>query len=274
MKIHGICLLKNEADIVEYSLLENSRWCDAIYVYDNGSTDGTMERVEALAKKHPHIVPFGTCTKPFTDNLRADVYNAFKPRAAAGDWWCRLDADEIYVDDVRAFLTRLPSHLHFVWSIYMQYYVTEKDEARLAEFEGQPPFDVNAENLPRYYLADYAEPKFFRYRPGLHWEQGSWPNHVGLTAPEMLRHKHIQYRSPEQIERRLRTRRDATSHGYLGFPNSNEVSWREKIESSSRLHFDAGDGKYEVEKALLPRHLEPGWQRLVKWIMHGTGIWP
>ena len=274
MKIHGICLLKNEADIVEYALLENSRWCDAIYVYDNGSTDGTMERVQALAKQHPHIIPFGTTTKPFHDSLRADVFNHFKAKAAPGDWWCRLDADEIYVDDVRAFLSRVPRHLHFVWSIYLQYYVTEKDLARLKPFEGQPPFDVNADNLPRHYLADYAEPKFFRHRPGLRWDHGSWPNHVGLVAPEMLRHKHLQYRSPAQIERRLQTRREAAATGWQGFPNSSEMSWREKIEPSERLHFDAGDGRFIVEEALLPRHLEPAWQRLVKRFMHAAHIWP
>jgi glycosyltransferase involved in cell wall biosynthesis len=274
MKTHGICLLKNEADIVAYSLGENLRWCDFIYVYDNGSTDGTMDRVQALARSEPRIIPFGTRNEPFLDSFRADVFNHFQDRAAAGDWWCRLDADEIYVGDVRDFLSKVPRHLHLVWSIYLQFYPTEKDLPKLEAYEGQPPFDVTAENLPRYYLADYAEPKFFRHRPGLHWGGGSWPNHIGLAAPEMLKHKHIQYRSPAQIETRLRTRREAAAHGHVGFPHSSETSWREKIQPSSGLHFDAGDGQYIVETSRLPRHLEPGWQRLVKRVMHGTGIWP
>jgi glycosyltransferase involved in cell wall biosynthesis len=274
MKIHGICLLKNEADIVEYSLLQNSRWCDVIYVYDNASTDGTMERVKALAQQHRHIIPFGTSSRPFADNLRADVFNYFKSQAAPDDWWCRLDADEIHVDDVRAFLARVPRHLHLVWSIYLQYYLTEKDLPRLEPFEGQPPFDVNAENLPRHYLADYAEPKYFRHRPGLRWNVGSWPDHVGLAAPGMLRHQHFQYRSPAQIERRLATRREAGAQGWPGFPHSSEIGWREKIRSSAELHFDAGDGRYIVKEARLPCPLEPGWQRLVKRLLHGSGFWP
>ena len=274
MKIHGICLLKNEADIVDYSLRENLRWCDFIYVYDNGSTDDSVDRVQAMARQDSRIIPSGACTKPFADNLRADVYNRFKERAAPGDWWCRLDADEIYVDDVRGFLARVPPSQHFVWSIYLQYYPTEKDLARLEACEGQPPYNVTAENLPRYYFADYAEPKFFRHRPGLRWDTGSWPIHVGLTVPEMLRHKHIQYRSPAQIEFRLQTRREATAQGSLGFPNSTEKSWREKVLPSAGLHFDAGDNRYIVETARLPRHLEPAWQRLIKCVMHGAGIWP
>jgi hypothetical protein len=274
MKIHGICLLKNEADIVRYSLLENARWCDRIYVYDNGSVDGTMDRVRELAQTCPAIVPFGSTDQPFVDRLRADVFNRHRHDAAPGDWWCRLDADEIYVGDVRAFLAGLPPHLQFVWSIYLQFYPTEKDVPRLEEHEGKLPFEVNADNLPRHYRADYAEPKFFRHRPRLRWVDGSWPDHAGLVSPEMLRHKHFQYRSPAQIERRLETRRQATRHGYEGFPHSSETSWREKVKRSETLHFDAGDGHYVIEENDLPRHLEPGWQRAVKRVLHGAGIWP
>lgn len=274
MKIHGICLLKNEADIVEYSLLENARWCDFIHVYDNGSTDGTMERVTALARRCPRIVPFGTTAMPFTDSLRADVFNQCKDRVARGDWWCRLDADEIYVDDVRAFLARQPPHLQVVWSIYIQFYLTEHDLPRLESFADQPAFAASRENLPRYYRADHAEPKFFRHRPGLHWQGGSWPDHLGLVAPERLRHRHYQYRSPAQVETRLRTRREAAAQGWAHFPHSLGQDWREKIEPSNGLHFDSGDDRYVIEEAALPRHLEPGWQRAVKRAMHGLGVWP
>jgi len=274
MKIHGLCLIKNEADIVGYSLLENARWCDFIYVYDNGSTDGTMERVNELAKRCPQIIPFGTCTKPFSDSLRADVFNHFKSRVAPGDWWCRLDADEIYVGDVRAFLDRLPRHLHVVWSIYIQFYLTELDLPRLEPFSEQPAFDVNRDNLPRYYRADYAEPKFFRHRPGLRWNGGSWPDHVGLVAPDMLRHRHYQYRSPGQIEMRLRTRREAAAQGWAHFPHSLTHGWRDKIERSEKLHLDTGDDRYVIEDTGLPRHLESGWHRAVKRCMHGLGVWP
>ena len=233
-----------------------------------------MERVRELAKECPAIVPFGETREPFVDRLRADVFNHYRHEAQPGDWWCRLDADEVYVDDVRAFLSALPAQYQFVWSIYLQFYLTEKDVPRLEPHEGQPPFEADASNLPRHYRADYAEPKFFRHRPRLRWSQGSWPDHAGLVAPAMLRHKHFQYRSPAQIERRLETRRQATRDGYAGFPHSRETSWREKIKPSETLHFDAGDGRYLVEEEQLPRHLEPGWQRALKRVLHGTGIWP
>ena len=41
MKIFGIMLVKNEVDIVGHTLKEAQKWCDKIFILDNGSTDGT-----------------------------------------------------------------------------------------------------------------------------------------------------------------------------------------------------------------------------------------
>lgn len=263
MKVHGLCVVKNEGDIIERSLTENSRWCDFIYVFDTGSTDDTWERVCHLAKANPNVVPFKNESVPFDDALRACIFNHFKDRAIRGDWWCRLDADEIYVDDPREFLTnRVPSYCHVVWSKHIQFYFTEKDEAK------------NAGELPRYYRADYSEPRFFRHRPGLQWTSGAWPAHLGLVAPERIRLKHYQYRSPAQIQRRLDTRREAAAQGWQHFPNSQVSDWHEKIIPSSTLHFDVGDGHYVIDEEKMPPHMERGWQRIVKRVLHGTGVWP
>ncbi len=45
MQIHSICLVKNEADIIEQTLKAGIDWSDFIYVFDNGSSDGTWEKV-------------------------------------------------------------------------------------------------------------------------------------------------------------------------------------------------------------------------------------
>ena len=58
MKIYAISLIKNEADIIEKNLIEASKWCDKIFVYDNGSTDGTWEIVKSLSSNK--IIPFKT----------------------------------------------------------------------------------------------------------------------------------------------------------------------------------------------------------------------
>src|SRR6185503_5119692 len=102
MKIHGLCVVKNEADIIEQTLRSAARWCDSIYVLDNGSTDGTWEKVQALAGELPAVIPFMRDARPFDDSIRGEILRHHAARAKRDDWWCILDADEFYVADPRA----------------------------------------------------------------------------------------------------------------------------------------------------------------------------
>jgi glycosyltransferase involved in cell wall biosynthesis len=272
MKIHGICLIKNEEDIAGYFLGESRRWCDFIYVLDTGSTDGTWEIVQEAAREFPQIIPFRKASIPFDDQLRADVFNEYRGRAGTGDWWCRLDADEIYIDDPREFLSRAPKSCHVVWTAHLQYYFTERDLERLGESPVIPT--MTAENLPVYYDANASEGRFFRHRAGLQWPGGAWPRHLGLVYPKRIRVKHFQYRSPGQIQSRLDTRRQAAASGWKHFEHSLEKDWREKIVPSSGLTLDEGNGHYVIDETRMPRHLESAPARLVKRVMHGAALWP
>ena len=97
MNIFGLYLVKNEADIIRLSLEESLRWCDRIFVFDNGSTDATWDIARNFATRDPRVVPFKQDAKPFDDALRAEIFNQYRSEASFGDWWCRLDADEFYV---------------------------------------------------------------------------------------------------------------------------------------------------------------------------------
>jgi hypothetical protein len=46
----GRLYIKNEVDILRYTLISAVPWCDHIYVLDNGSNDGICEMVKELAK--------------------------------------------------------------------------------------------------------------------------------------------------------------------------------------------------------------------------------
>lgn len=45
MKIHCVCVVKDEVDVIEQTLKAASQWSDFIYVLDNGSCDHTWEKV-------------------------------------------------------------------------------------------------------------------------------------------------------------------------------------------------------------------------------------
>src|ERR1700751_529863 len=55
LKIHALCLVKNEVDVLQESLISALNWCDQIYIFDNGSNDGTWELVQKLARQHMQI---------------------------------------------------------------------------------------------------------------------------------------------------------------------------------------------------------------------------
>lgn len=272
MTIHSICLVKNEGDIIERTLTEAARWSDSIYVYDNGSTDGTWDKVLALAEDEPCIVPFRSERLPFNDSLRRVPFLHYQHRSQIGDWWCRLDADEIYIDSPRDFLTRVPSDCDTVWSASFQYYFTDEDLARYQRDPAAYADDVPIELKCRYYSNNWSEIRFFKYHPRLQWHTGGFPYPLLKSFERRIRLKHYPYRSPQQIERRLATRKDAVRRGMFrhetvesfagasaAVPDRREYrsrrmpeSWMSRVARASLLTRD--DGKnYVINERALPR---------------------
>jgi hypothetical protein len=282
MKIHGLCIVKNEVDVLQESLNSAVNWCDHIYVFDNGSTDGTWELVKELAKQHPEIVPYKQDDTLFSGALRADIFNAFRSNAGLQDWWCRLDADEFYIDDPRIFLTKISDRFQTVWAASLNYYFTDQDA--IAYRQDPVKFlETPVQQRLRYYLNNWGELRFFRHSSDIVWTRtedcGGFPG-VMFTAPAYpvrIWLKHYQYRSPEQMARRLRTRRPAmeASTGFLhevtpnwraniatkrdaplDFENAGAefagACWEERVVSAASLDYDAFDRRYVVNEGLMP----------------------
>jgi glycosyltransferase involved in cell wall biosynthesis len=275
MKIFGNCLIKNETDIIEETLVHAANWCDRIFVFDNGSTDGTWEKVLSLASKMPEVVvPFKSDGVPYRDSLRMETFNHYRNECGPDDWWCKLDADELYVDNPKTFLADVPKRHHVVWGVNFQFYLTDIDEIKIGTNPELYPPHSHAESSLRYYRCEYSEVRFFRYRPRLLWENGSAPRHMGVVHPRRIRFKHYQYRSPAQIDLRLKTRQEAMANGCGTFQGyCDETSWRQKVvPASSCLCIDAPT-PFQIEEEKIPRHLEPTFQRMAKLLMHTSGLW-
>jgi hypothetical protein len=280
MKIHGLCLVKNEVDVLQETLLSGLNWCDHIYIFDNGSNDGSWELVRTLAEQHMQIVPYKQDAVLYSNGLRADIFNAFRSNAGPQDWWCALDADEFYIDDPRIFLAKIPGHLQTVWSASLNYYFTDQDAV---SYQQDPVkfLQTPIQQRLRYYYNNWGELRFFRHSDDIVWTrtQGGFPPTM-FTAPACpirIWLKHYQYRSPEQIERRLRTRRPAmeASTGFLHEVTPNwgttiatkrdapldfegarlefaGTSWKQRIVPAACLDYDAFDHRYVVNENLMP----------------------
>lgn len=268
-KIHSICLCKNEEDIIELCLNRALEWSDYIYVLDNGSTDRTWEIVEDCASDR--IIAWRTLDEPFREGLRNRLFNAFRSRATSDDWWCRLDADEFYVDDPRTFLSQVHRRYQVVWGVAIEYYLTELDLQNV-------DFDASIEdvlNQIRGYRIDHSEARFFRYRHRLEWNgDQAWPRHMGLSCPRRIRFKNYKYRTPTQIQKRLATRISAIERGFEGFKHAAASDWRSKIADNHTLEIDRGDGFFSIDQHALPDHLGSFGHRMLKWFLHSSRFWP
>jgi hypothetical protein len=279
-RIFAMCLVKNEADIVADCLRSAAKWCHAIFVYDNGSEDGTWEAVRELANKLPCVVPFKQEAGSFYDSLRGEVFDQYRGLSRPGDWWCRLDADEFYIDDPRAFLADVPESFDVVWTAMFQYYLTERDAARYASDPHAFDDSVPAQQKCRYYRNHWTEPRFFRYHDRLTHTDFNWPYPLGPSFRKRIRVKHFQYRSPQQIEKRFATRRTPMSSGAFQHemvPDWQErmnarripllgwvadyipTEWRERIVDSRTLIYDDGQSDYIIDERAMPavRDLSP-----------------
>jgi hypothetical protein len=276
-RILAICLVKDEIDIVDQCLRAARAWADRIFVYDNGSTDGTWEAVLAVARADDSVVPFKLAAKPFSRSLRSEVFHTHR---APGDWWCILDADEFYIDEPREFLGGLDPRHDSVWSSSYEYCFTDIDAARYREKPWLYADDVPVEQKIRFYANTWSEMRFFKDREQLSWPpEAAEPYPLRSPAPRRIRLKHFQFRSPKQIQKRINARGPLAERG-VAFRHETRENWRdysrraqelwaagdeardrpqtweERVVDSSKLHFDAHDGMYVSDEASLP-HITP-----------------
>lgn len=282
MRIHSICVVKNESDIIVQSLTAAAKWSDFIYVLDNGSTDGTWEKVLDLSPTLRQVVPFRREDGPFDNRLRAEIFRHYRRQSLPGDWWCKLDADEFYIDSPREFLAGVPPQYDNVWSASFQYYLTEKDVVRFRENPALYGDDVPVDQKCRYYLNNWSELRLFKYSDRVTWSEYS-PDLLLRAYPQRIRLKHYQYRSPQQIEKRLATRQSAMRRGVafahetsrnwadmvLGEGGDSQkrdrrtasdsefaASWTDRVVHSSKLLYDDGSA-YVITEDLLPKMGNP-----------------
>lgn len=234
MKIYSLLLVKDEADVVALSVADACRWSDKVIVIDNGSTDGTWQLLQQMAATNAKIVPFLRYEGPFHIGLRAKAFRAFRKEMHWGDWWCvRLDADEFYPGDVRAFLARVPRCCRTVKKQSTDYVITEED---LAEGLLRGDFATDRAKL-RYCLpARRSERRFMRHVPWLVWlAKWRYPHPWGRVWQYEIPVEHYQYRSAAQMQRRYANRQQARQEGCGSFSHESGTGWRDYLFKRSAV---------------------------------------
>ncbi|MBR6291826.1 MAG: glycosyltransferase family 2 protein [Bacteroidales bacterium] len=228
MKIYSLLVVKDEADIITLSVTDALRWSDKVIVIDNGSTDGTWEKLQTLATADKRIVLFMRYEGPFHIGLRAKAFRAFRKEMNLGDWWCvRLDADEMYPGDVRTFLKTIPWYCRTVKKSSTDYVITHED---IQEGILTGDFAADRQNI-HYHLPEHREERrFMRHSPLLIWlSRWRYPHPWGIVSKRRIPVDHYQYRSEEQMQRRYANRQKAKADGCGSFSHEKGGSWREYL---------------------------------------------
>lgn len=245
MKLYAICLVKNEDDVIEQTLTFATRYCDRIFVIDNGSTDRTWGIVNFLAEHHPSIVPFVQTHAPYHDGLRWLAYNAHHRELRETDWWLALDSDEFLAEDPRPVILQAQkdgADIINAWQI--QFYYTDKDYEMWTtgtDSRGVPIFERR-----RYYRIDWQEPRLFRnlLETNVVFAQSKISSATEALSVAVFRRKgkvfrrrilnrHYQYRDPIQIEKRLRLRYELPQFA----SHVTSLDWQSVMRTSTDLEY-------------------------------------
>ncbi len=117
MKVVGLYLVRNEVDLIEVSLLHHfATAIDEAIVVDNGSSDGTLERVVSLAQSMP--IQVASEPGPYDQSARVTRMARLAARNGA-DWVLPIDADEFWIgvdDQVRAILADTPPDVTAIYA--------------------------------------------------------------------------------------------------------------------------------------------------------------
>jgi glycosyltransferase involved in cell wall biosynthesis len=277
--IYAICLVKNEDDVIIQTLNHAAKYCEKIFVLDNGSTDRTWELVRSLSQVNPRIVLFAQTFEPFRESLRSLVYYEVSAELSEDDWWLILDGDEFLAEDPQPIIRQaVPEGADVIRAWQISFGFTEED-LRAWE-EGRDSRDRPIFERRRYYRIDWQEKRMFRNRRHLSWGDTILPANLKKTCRRRILNRHYPLRDPEQIQKRLLAR---FGHPTC-FRHVTSPDWRHVIQDSQRLVFHREGDPWrftlshlaEYKRQKFKRRLRKKWRHMVETVpwLFGVGTRP
>ena len=149
-------LIKDEADVIEFTLRHLAAHVDEILVYENMSTDGTREILDRLAASEmPGLI--------VVDDEDPAYYQARKMTALAAlalerghQWVIPCDADEVwYVNNdpgrpIRSFLGGLGREVCFITAAMFNHFPSSEDPPGLCEACGGDSHPINPADVREF----------------------------------------------------------------------------------------------------------------------------
>jgi glycosyltransferase involved in cell wall biosynthesis len=206
MTVAGICICKDEADIIRITIEHMLTQVDRVYVLDNMSTDGTTDILRYLFAEHRGRMFWGIDKEPayYQSRKMTELAHRVHDLDQSIDWIVPFDADEIWTS---GWAPRLADRLQVLgnqWLVVQadlyDYVCTGRDLSTAPDPVHRIQYRV-VDPLPLPKVA-------CRWRKDLVIDHG---NHRGLydesgatVSHDRLIVRHFPYRSPEQFVRKVR----------------------------------------------------------------------
>jgi len=259
-RVHAICLVKNEGDVIAQILQLASKFCHKIYVFDTGSTDNSWEEVQRVA--NDVIIPFRhENVAKFDFGLRGQVFNAVRDTFEIGDWLYVLDADEVLAESPhRAIRIAESERAQQINTLQYNFHFTDVDWQQYQA--GLDSRDRPIRERRHYYCFTNIEQRLFRIEADTTWpEHTDADNPIGYLRPQATKklkkcsyripNCHYQYRDPEQIQLRLATRREARKLNQSNFIHyqsvDTDLNWERYIMPSEELRYYNNDCVFKIQ---------------------------
>lgn len=239
MRVAGITMVKNEADIIGATMKNMVRQVDFLLVLDNGSTDGTREILDYYARYAPVTV----IDDPEVAYYQSQKMTELAQRALriGADWVVPFDADEIWYSPHGRIKNVLESCTDAVAQAKIFNHLGHPDEG-LSPWRQREP-------LPLPKVACRTGPQLTIHQGNHGCDYGN--NRLVHGTEGLLEIRHFPYRSPEQLIRKTRT--GAAAYAATDLPEHVGAHWRqhnlfddETLRTVYHLHYAAGPHRSDL----------------------------
>ena len=247
-RVFGLCLVKNEADIIKQTITHALKFCTKIFVFDNGSEDETGSIVKNLCRTNGNVELSITSPEPYTRGLRGKLFEKHRAVASDNDWWFILDGDEFLAQDPRPFLARATvAGESLVYTRQLEFRFTNEDwENWNKGIESIQDRKKSIFSRRRYYTPVNFEGRFFRSCSALEWSSfRNTPWVKGKICQQPMLNFHFPFRDPVQITQRIKSRaevrnRSLRNHDHRYFSHVQSEKVEDYISSTKDLYYYDG----------------------------------
>lgn len=241
MKIWGVGVVQDEADVVAESIRWARRFCQRLVIWDLGSSDETWQVLLSVAAEDEKVQVEQKKQLRYRSALRGVIANTLRAEMSGEDWVYIFDADEFLVGNPFPVLQRAQAEgAHLVGAWQANFFPTDQTLEDI-EREGERAWcSQPLERRLRHYRLEWFEWRFVRMAPELLWLTDGQYSEFRLQSgdpPRRSRYytvvRHYRYRSPAQVRKRFERRQACRNSG--AFRYETEGDFASLVKPASRL---------------------------------------